>query len=70
MFTSDAEGLIKSSVLTSGHQLQPPQLSKTDDFYIISLVDTVSIDFEREAAEQHSLTEESVLSDFEDSEET
>lgn len=70
MFTSDAEGLIKSSILTSGHQLQPPQLSKTDDFYIISLVDTVSIDFEREAAEQHSLTEESVLSDFEDSEET
>lgn len=70
MFTSDAEGLIKSSVLTSGHQLQPPQLSKTDDFYIILLVDTVSIDFDREAAEQHSLTEESVLSDFEDSEET
>lgn len=70
MFTSDAEGLIKSSVLTSGHQLQPPQLSKTVDFYIISLVDTVSIDFEREAAEEHSLTEESVLCDFEDNEET
>ena len=70
MFTSEAEGLIKSSVLTSGHQLPAPQLSKTDDFYIISLVDNVSIDSERQAAEQHSLTEESVLSDFEDSEET
>ena len=47
-FTSEAEGLIKSSVLTSGHQLPPPQLSKTDDFYLISLVDTVSIDSERQ----------------------
>ena len=51
MFTSEAEGLIKSSVLTSGNQLPPPQLSKTSDSYLISLVDTVSIDSEREAAE-------------------
>lgn len=70
MFTSEAEGLIKSSVLTSGHRLAPPQLINTDDFYLISLVDTMSIDSQREAAEQHSLTEESLLSDFEDSEET
>lgn len=44
MFTSEVEGLIKSSVLTSGLQLPQPQLSKTDDFYLISLVDTVSVD--------------------------
>lgn len=44
MFTSEAEGLINFSVLTSGLQLPQPQLSKTDDFYLISLVDTVSID--------------------------
>jgi len=34
------------------------------------LVDTVIVDFEREAAEQDSSTEELLLSDFEDSEET
>ena len=51
MFTFEAEGIIKSSVLTSGHLLPPPQLSKTDDFYLHLIEDTISMDSEREAAE-------------------